>query len=951
MCQNSDGRLWIGTSDGISIYDGESFKNLTTEDGLASPLVNFILVDKLRKGIIWIGTNGGGLSRYEDDKFQTIRAGKTEASNRINSIAEDGSGMIWAATDRGIYFIKKRTAHKFKPGLFEDGVNTIAALGDDVIAPLHKRAVCFINTKSGAIQTLKLPLRMGEVISSISVDKDGIIWAGTSEGTLFKISGNSWKETKLNINTTILFAAKYKNNSLWVGTGKGIIKLQLSNLNKESDSILTKANGLPGSNINCGIIDSEGDLWLGFWNSGIAKLANENIYTFKDDFSSPIANNSKSIKDWYNHIWCIEEKGLLEIWKTPGGSIMKCFHQIIQNGSSDDLEMIKTDDHGRLIVGLNSGIICYYHVHHLKGRFSQLQKVLSLNAPYNHTFGNLLYIFPDNIGRLWCSINGVGVCSFYPFRNDKRIHLFVQKDGLPGKSIRVIYQDKQNHFWFGGFDKGLTEFTRNGLGKWKHMLFTQKDGLPDNSIRSITEDDSGRIWIGTRYGGIAIIHNNQIQRIDIRNGLLSNGVWCMAKESKASRIIGTQLGLQKLTKDGNGNHWSVLLSGQPVYSCGETGSGLVWASSEKNVTVINMKDKFNDSTPPNIFITGIFVNGSKIKLVNNKALSYNQNTLTFDFAGISLRYGSSLHYEYILNGADEAWHKINGRHTVTYALLRPGKYEFEVKAINPNGVMSIRPAIFALSIFPPIWLRWWFISSAVLAIAAGIFLIIRERVKNLLEIERVKGRIATDLHDDIGSGLTRIAIAADVALKQIEAAESSKKININNEQLDDETGYSIQSLIRKVGKHARELVDAMSDVVWSIDPKNTKLLDLLSHLRPYVFDICEAKDITLEFIVDDKILGMEINPESLRALLLIAKEASNNAVKHSDCRRLRIELSLEENKIKLTVMDDGKGFDITKSTQGYGLQNMQRRCSSSNGFLSVESSKAGTIITAAIPYK
>lgn len=950
MCQDVKGRLWIGTGDGISIYNGESFKNLTPANGLSAPMVNAMLVDKFNKGVIWIGTNGGGLDKYEAGKIRTISIGNSGASNRINSIAEDGKGILWLATDKGVYLVYKNKERRFRPDLFSEGTNAIASNGGKVIIPLHKNLVYFIHEDNGKINSLKLPLESGEEIWSISVEKNGAVWIGTSRGKLFKLFDRKIREINLHIKGTVLFAAKYYNNVLWIGTGEGIFKYQDSTLKKESYTRITEANGLPGRDINCGLIDSEGELWFGLWSNGLVKLSNGNIYRFYGKFSSPIPDNSKSVKDKHDHIWCVEKKGLLEIWKTGGDLIMSSYHRLLSEGSSDELEIIKIDYLGRLIAGFNSGKINYYKIIHPPNGPSSIKELISVQTPFDYSAGNLLYIFPDMKGKLWCSVNGVGVCSFYPFGKKSKAHLFAAPEGLSSKSVRVIYEDSKNNFWFGGFDKGLSEFTKKGNGKWANRLYTRKDGLPDNYIRSITED-KGRLWVGTRYGGIAVLNNNQFKIIDIKDGLLSDGIWCMTKETGNNKIIGTQLGLQKLSAGKSKFRISNLLFGQPCYSCGETTNGLIWASTEKNITVIDEQNKSVINVPPKIFISKVLVNGREIKSYRSIDHDYLQNTFTFDFNGISLRYGRLLSYKYILKGADNTWHKIEGQHAVTYASLRPGNYEFEVESINPNGAESVKPAVLLFSIEPPVWLRWWFITSAFLILGTLIFLVIRIRINRMLEIEKVKGRIATDLHDDIGSGLTRIVIAADVALKQMESAGSLKDTGATLDERNGSKNYSIVDLIKKIGKHARQLVDDMSDVVWSIDPKNKKISDLLSHLRPYVLDICESSEISVEFILSEKILETEINPETLRSLLLIAKEASNNSVKHSGCDRLRIELSIEGNCVMLKVIDNGKGFDAGKISLGYGLINMKKRCESARGTFSSESDFSGTTVTAVIPFK
>jgi signal transduction histidine kinase len=197
----------------------------------------------------------------------------------------------------------------------------------------------------------------------------------------------------------------------------------------------------------------------------------------------------------------------------------------------------------------------------------------------------------------------------------------------------------------------------------------------------------------------------------------------------------------------------------------------------------------------------------------------------------------------------------------------------------------------------------------------------RFRVAQLLKLERVRARIATDLHDDIGANLTRISILSEVARRQ-----------------GDNDASPVSNSLQAIAEIARESVASMSDIVWAINPQRDSLIDLTRKMRQHAEEVFMQRGIELKFIAPDHALDLKLGLDVRRNLYLVFKEAVNNAARHSDCARAEIELRVEGARLRLTISDDGRGFDPAARTEGNGLLSMRRRAADLGGELSLESS-------------
>jgi signal transduction histidine kinase len=273
------------------------------------------------------------------------------------------------------------------------------------------------------------------------------------------------------------------------------------------------------------------------------------------------------------------------------------------------------------------------------------------------------------------------------------------------------------------------------------------------------------------------------------------------------------------------------------------------------------------------------------------------------------------------------------RRSVGYARLAPGRYRFLVRAVNADGVASPSPGVVAFTVLPPLWLRWWFLALAALTSAAAALALHRYRIGRILEIERVRTRIATDLHDDIGANLTRIAILSEVARQQ-----------------PPHDKHHLDGALSSIAGIARESATAMSDIVWAIAPERDTLQDMVRRMRAQAEEVFEGRDVALVLELPDAAPPLKLGIDLRRDLYLVFKEAVNNAARHSGCSRVAITLRIAEGRLVLEIDDNGKGFDPAADNDGNGLASMRRRAGRLGAELEVDSGAGtGTTIRLTMP--
>ncbi len=303
--------------------------------------------------------------------------------------------------------------------------------------------------------------------------------------------------------------------------------------------------------------------------------------------------------------------------------------------------------------------------------------------------------------------------------------------------------------------------------------------------------------------------------------------------------------------------------------------------------------------------------------------------------------GQALLYQYRLEGVSDDWTPPSSPRHVDLANLAPGRYHFQVRAVGAEGKTSDLPAELRFVILPPVWMRGWFVLLVTGGLGALAWLGYRARLRQLLEVERIRTRIAADLHDDIGASLSRIAILSEVVKRS------------TPEDQPETTRF-----LTEIAESSRELVDSMAEIVWSIDPRRDDLKHLLARVGQFASGALEAKGIRWTMSLPPDPARIKLTPEQRRGTFLILKEAINNALKHSSCSTLHLQVEVNRGAVIAQIRDDGRGLppdlperDSTSSHRGRGLISMHIRARDMGGRLEITSDATGTGIRLELPHR
>ncbi len=477
-------------------------------------------------------------------------------------------------------------------------------------------------------------------------------------------------------------------------------------------------------------------------------------------------------------------------------------------------------------------------------------------------------LWKDLGGALWLGFETQGIARR---RSDGRFEYFDPNAGWPGGRIRSAHRDAKGRLWFAS-STGLWRLDDPTAARPVFRRYTPAEGLSSFTIHSLTTDRQGRVYAGTGLG---------VDRFDPDSGRIE----------RLSPSDGFPSGLV-----------------QAAYCDREGG---IWFATRHGLVRLIPAATRRSEKEASARITSIKVRGVDRSLaaagetdLAGLVLRPGEDQIEFAFTVPQFRASEERRYQYRLEGVrSSAWSPLSTARSVNFVSLAPGSYRFLVRATAANGFTT--PAALAFRIRPPFWLTWWFDAGMAMLLAAVVYAVYRYRMQMALEREHLRMRIATDLHDDIGSSLSRIAIWSEVASR--EAERSAGKLVLP---------------LTRIGDVSREMIDSMSDIVWAVNPKFDRLADLASRMRRYVSDLSAGSNIPISFTAQGIDSEVAVGPELRRQVFLVLKEALNNVLRHSKCTQCTATLSTDSGWIILQVCDEGKGFDAAVPRFGNGLDNM-----------------------------
>jgi ligand-binding sensor domain-containing protein/signal transduction histidine kinase len=942
--QDHKGFLWFGTYEGLSRFDGYGFVNYDRRDGLPHVNINHITED--RQGRLWVATNGGGVARLVEHsreqgsvKFVSFNIRDpydplVKRANCVNRMVFDARGNLWCLTDSGLYravvddsqlqfesIIEKNTfgsraaledadgtlwfgvadelveirgSEILHHGPIDRASNTsaiagIARNGDGhlLVADLL-RVREFLPPSPGKPRgewrrQLVLPSRQIGLINTLLVDDAGALWLGTDQGLMKYADGKPSHYTVANgLPDQVRALATDRAGNLWIGTGGGACRLI-----SEAIVSYTRREGLPAST-NSVYEDERGRIWAVLTEGSVAEIGGGKI-VFHEKLPSPFVAKPPVDLAYSNKSWC----------RWNYGSMVRI-------------------DKPRLRLG--------------NGQEIDLTRYVSTDARLYIDARNVLWIAKGdrNIYRL--DLNGNGALTVESFPTDADygvINTHMIGDGAGG-------------LWLGTWEK---------IGRLRDGRYSSVEpsaGLPETDPRAFFQDSRGWLWIGLRYEGVSVTkepatdHPTFLNYSHEQGHLSSNAVRAITEDPAGRIYFGTDRGFDRF--DPNTNQWTHFtkqdgLAGKSILKVLTDHNGFIWIASEGSISRFDPRKEKGATPPAAIYFSRLQVAGEEVRLTETgteiiplRELAATQNNLTIAFVAPNYQDVNNLLYQYKLEGVSAEWSAPTPERSVTFGSLAAGKYRFLVRAVGQNGVTSPQPAVFEFRILPPIYLRWWFIAASLLAAGLAIYSLYRARVARLLEMERTRTRIATDLHDDIGANLTRIALLSEVA----------------NQQPGND---KVKTLLPSIADIARESVASMNDIVWAISPEHNSLVDLTRRMRRHAEEVFAFRDIDLEFTAPAPDSDLKLSVGARRDLLLIFKEAVNNAARHSLCTKTEIEFRSDHSGVHLKIKDDGLGFNpALVNSSGQGLRSMQRRAAALGGTLAIQSD-AGTTVELALPLR
>ena len=918
--QDSKGFLWFATWEGLSKYDGNRFTNFTETNGLSHNLVNDIV--ELPSGDIYVAMNNGSVDIIRGDE---IKQKGLLQNVIINKLLPTAKGNLMALTDNlGVIEIEGKKLTRISDpnntsyySLVQWNDSLIAAATDTI--PIH-----ILNKQFHVWAASKK--RLDEATANcVFKDQQNHLWLGTTRG-LKLVAVNAKREiifpdlpapfntpTISHSNVTSIF--QQKNGSYWIGTDQGLINISPGGHLVQ----LSEKDGLPSRSVSYIFNDRENNLWIGT-RMGLAKIiaaSPEKIYVHSQE-SPRAAQLIKKVSN--DHVVILS------------GSFFYRYN--FRTAETQNIAKLKKD--AGLVYVTNSIPPLFIYDNYLQAydiranRLTPLKKIPSSNNFFTATSTNERNIF---VG----TFNGIIIWSV-----NKSI-----RDTIFSMRINNILADRKGNVWIGTWDQGLYRATYNeAKEKWEDVIHFNQ--LPDNHIRSLFEDSKGNIWAGTRFSGVVEIKEKSSKNFEFlhfnqQTGLSSNWIGDITEDEKANIWLATISGLDKLVKKENGfsvfNYSRIINFFINTNLIAHTGRNKLLCSTLAGTYQI--KDEELERIPPApVTLTKVTLGrGGENELTLHEAsekltLPYSTNHALFEFTSPIFLNEKEILYSYRLKGSsDIAWSHPSNSHSVQYASLQPGRYQFEVRMLGWNG--SYGPVTsFLFTVRPPYWNTWWFYSLIFLLVVIAMYSLYRYRINHLLRLQKVRNTIATDLHDDIGSTLTNISILSELGKKNLKEPRTAGQF------------------LQRITEESVATQQALDDIIWSVNTRNDNLEELQARMRRYVAEVFESSNISCRFNFNNASESDKLNMEQRRDLYLVFKECMNNIHKHASAKNIYIKIAMSNGVLNMQIEDNGKGFDPHITTHRNGLKNLQTRVEKWKGNLKIDTAAGkGTRVEILMPIK
>jgi signal transduction histidine kinase/ligand-binding sensor domain-containing protein len=944
MAQTPDGYLWLGGEFGLFRFDGVRFTRWQPPAGQRLPDRPYSLL-ATRDGTLWIGTFAGLVSWNGDKLTQYPEVGELF----VTSLLEDREGTVWAGTmtppgNSGGRLCAIRSGRAECYG--QDGAFGISvwSLGEDSWGALWVGAEFGVwRWKPGPPRVYATPgMRMGDLTKT----DDGRVLVGMSGAGLRQIVGDKVESYPIRsaMNPNALLPDRDVNSNkllrdrdggLWIGTReRGLIHIH----NGRTD-VFTKADGLSG-NISCSIFeDREGNVWVAT-TGGLDRFRELPVTTIsaKQGLSSDVTNSVLAAKD--GSVWIAAKDGLTR-WKDGQFTFFRK-----ESGLPDDfVQSVYEDYRGRIWVFTGRGL-AYFD----DGRFVAVNGVPS---------GEVYSITGDKAGNLWLSRNK----GLSHLLDGRLVEHFPWSVLGRRQQAKVILSDNGG-LWLSFWQDGGVLYFKDGQVR---ASYAAADGLGKGHVPGLQLDRDGALWAATEEGGLSRIKDGRVTTLTSRNGLPCDAIHWTIEDDDRSLWLYTACGLVRITR-GELDAWiadpqrrieiklwdaaeGVRLHPVSPSSWGPTVAkstgGKLWFVMGEGVHVVDPHHLPVNELPPPVYIEQITANGQTYNASQGLRLPAGVHDLLFNFTALSLVAPEKARFRVKLEGQDKGWRELFNQRQVHYTNLPPGTYRFRVTASNNSGVWNEQGAVLDFSIKPTFYQRKWFPALCVVVLLVMLWAGYQLRVQqlehqfNMTMEARVSERIriARDLHDTLLQSFQGLLLRFQSASKILPARPVEAK-----QRLDSALDQAAQAITE-----GRDAVQGLRSSAFETN-------DLANGITAIAAELTSDSSGIDSPAIDVEVQGAprNLNPIVRDEAYRIAGEALRNAFKHSQARRISVEIRYDKRHFHLTIRDDGKGIDdeamLQQPAGHFGLHGMRERAEIVGGRLEVWSKRdTGTEVELDIP--
>ena len=833
-----------------------------------------------REGVIWYRTADDGLAQFRDGRFERVTGLQGLKSQRITALTKDPAGRVWIGTEKelAVWDGKGFVAMTPTNGLAEIAVQELAFCADGGLWVLTTNSLfkCVGQSRvaeakpwDGRFRPSPRPLLMhGDAYGGVWLAHYGSgLWQVNAAGQAVHIGEKEGLPSGL-----VECWFQDREGNVWAGLSDG----GLVRVRKRTFHRVWPTGMLRDRAARSVCEDASGAMWFGTSGDTFLQWSNFTFAAFTPQPETTSGRDGVVCADAAGRLWA----GTVQngVWLLADGQFQRPFPS---SAVGTVVRAFCADQAGRMWIGNEFGLYCWQ---------TNALRHFSTNDGFGPGFVESLA--GGAPGELWIGMQ---------FGELRRLqHGRFTTYRLPeNRDIRffALWPETNGVVWIGSMGAGLLRF-QDG----KFTRYTTEAGLPSDNISQILGDRRGQLWLGTR-GGIARVSKEDLEQF--ARGETKTVPFITYGKFDGLPSVECSEGCQPgCWRDREGRLWFT------------TAKGAVWAKPGEI--------PFNPFPPP-VHIEEVWVDGQRIKEVvwrtagssasgsatrHELRVAAGRHYFEFHFTALSFTSPDKVRFRWQMEGLEPDWVDGEDKRAVSYSFIPPGSYHFHVQACNNDAVWNEAGDMLALTVLPYFWQTWWFRLAVGVAVLLLVALVYSVRLARARALDRMRLRIARDLHDEVGANLGSIHLLAQVMEKHPTVADAT--------------------LIRSI---ATQTVDVLRDIVWFIEPKHDRISDLVTRLSETARIMLPG--VPYHFETGGGLGNQSLPLEFRRNVVPVFKEALHNVLKHAQATEVQIRLRRAGNFLELSIADNGRGFAEGSGLPGNGLKNMRRRAADMGATLDI----------------